>query len=78
MSPSNVDIHELRRRLYGGDLPGEAGDIPAMRADIADIKSAVNDLGGFYRTVKRVVTVGAALSTIASGTVLVLSALHVI
>ena len=76
--PQSVDIHELRRRLYGSELPGEVGDIPAMRADIADIKAAVNDLGGFYRTVKRVVTVGAALSTIASGTVLVLSAFHVI
>lgn len=81
MAPQNtgVDVHELRRRLYGSqDSPGETGDIPAMKADIAYIRGSVDDLAGFYRTVKRVVVVGASLSTMMTGIIAAAAAIGII
>lgn len=72
---TSSDLHELRRRLYGGDLPGETGDIQLLRADVASIKESVNDLAGFYRTVKRIVVVGASVSTICVGVATVIGVL---
>lgn len=78
MSPLNVEIMELRRRLYGGELPGETGDIPMMRDDIASIKASVDDLAGFYRTLIRLVQVTGGIAALGAAVATILDLAHVI
>jgi hypothetical protein len=68
-----AELQKLAERLYGGDLPGMTGDIPLIRSDVHAIKGTVDDLAGFYRTMKRIVLVGASLSTLLAGVATIIS-----
>ena len=70
MTPSERTVFELealRHRLYGGELPGETGDIPEMKQDIAYIKGAMGDLAGFYKTLTRMVQFAGAVAALVAG-----------